>query len=203
MADNSKILQNDTLLYRKNKFAANLTLLGLVFSVLYFCLLYGITVPLLSDGSTRTWFVTILIGGSVILTLVTLLVTFLASEGIKAYKKPYVIVLIVLAVIQIARIFIYPIYTLEHSEIARTYFWVRVNNGTTGNIILGVMMIVWLCLSAACLIAAAVVGYINCVKREKHIAAVEKGEINVDKIFKETQAEIVSGDNTAEIKEVK
>ena len=65
------------------------------------------------------------------------------------------------------------------------------------------MMIVWLCLSAACLIAAAVVGYMNCVRREAHVAAVEKGEVDVDKIFKETQAEIVAGGNTAEAEEVK
>ncbi len=198
MTDNSKILQNDTLLYRKNKLAANLALLGLLFNVLYFCILYGITEPLLSDGTTTTWYVTILIGGSVILTLVSLLTTFLASEGIKAYKKAYVIVLIVLAVIQIVRIFIYPVYTLEHQEISRTYFWIRTGNST----ILGVMMIVWLCLSAACLVLSAVIGYINCVKREKHVRSVEKGEINVDKIFKETEAEIVAGGNTAEIKEV-
>lgn len=199
MADNNKILQDDTLLYRKNKLAANLALLGLLFNVLYFCILYGITRPLLADNTTSTWFVTILIGGSVILTLVSLLATFLASEGIKSYKKSYVIVLIVLAAIQIARIFIYPVYTLQHQEISRTYFWIRTGNST----ILGVMMIVWLCLSAACLIAAAVVGYMNCVRREAHVAAVEKGEVDVDKIFKETQAEIVAGGNTAEAEEVK
>ena len=198
MADNNKILQDDTLLYRKNKLPANLALLGLLFNVLYFCILYSLVDPLQPDGN-NTWYVTILIGGSVILTLVSLLATFLASEGIKSYKKSYVIVLIVLAAIQIARIFIYPVYTLQHQEISRTYFWIRTGNST----LLGVMMIVWLCLSAACLIAAAVVGYMNCVRRETHVAAVEKGEVDVDKIFKETQAEIVAGGNTAEAEEVK
>lgn len=85
--DNTKILQDDLLRYKKNSLPANLTLLGLVFDMLYFCILYAFTQPNLTEGSQPTWFVSILIGFSVILTLVTMLVMFLASEGIKGYKR--------------------------------------------------------------------------------------------------------------------
>lgn len=198
MTDKNKVLQDDLLLYNKNKLPATLALLGLVFNVLYFCVFYGIYTPRFADGTT-TWFAQIIIGGSVILTLVMLLTTFLASEGIKAYKKKYAIVLIVLAVIQFARIFIFPIYVLQHQELTRTYFWIRTGNST----ILGVMMIVWLCLSIACLVASAIIGYAQCARREKHIREVESGAVDITSIIKETEAEIVAGGNTAKSEEVK
>ena len=197
MADNTNVLQNDLLLYNKNKLPATLALLGLIFNVLFFCIAYSITTPALNDGSVP-WFRQIIVGGSVLLTLVTLLVTFLASEGIKAYNKKYVIVLLVLAVIQFARIFVFPLYTLQHTELYRAYFWIRTGTST----LMGIMMIVWLCLSVACLVASAIIGYINCVKREKHLALVESGSINISAIIKQ-EDEQTAGNVAAAKKEVK
>ena len=188
MENTNQILQDDLLQYRKNSLPANLTLLGLIFNVLFFCIAYCITAPTTASGDPSL-FVTILMGGSVILTLVMLLTTFLASEGIKAYKKKFVVVLIVLAVIQFARIFVFPIYVLQHQEFVRTYFWIRTGNST----ILGVMMIFWQCLSVACYVAAAVIGYRNCKKREDHVKAVENGEINMEQIFAEDKKQIEAG----------
>ena len=124
MTDSTKILQNDLLRYKKNSLAGNLALLALAFNALYFCLLYSFKVSTFSDGSA-SWFSTILMGFSVILTLVMLLTNFLASEGIKGYKKQFCIVLIVLGAIQIARIFVYPLYVFQHEEFTVTYFWIR------------------------------------------------------------------------------
>lgn len=197
MTDNLRILQDDTLRYRKNKLPANLTLLGLLFNILFFCIAYSITVPSLKNNEA-TWFVTILMGASVILTLVMLLTAFLASEGIKAYKKSYVIVILVLAVIQFARIFVFPLYVFQHEELTRTYFWIR----STTNILLGIMMIVWLCASMACFIAAAVLGYLNCKKLEKHLHLVESGAINIEQLIKNAEDEIVAGSDAADVKEV-
>ena len=202
--DNLKVLKRDTLRYKKNSLPANLALLGLLFNCLYFCILYGFKTSTMSiDGETQTtWFATILIGASVILTLVMLLVNFLASEGIKGYKKHFCIVLLVLAVIQIARIFIYPLYVMQHSEFTVTYFWIR----NASNVFLGIMLVVWLSLSAACLIASAVIGYINCTKLESHLAAIESGEVNVDEFFQEAKQEMLAGtpDNAgAKAEEVK
>lgn len=199
--DNLKVLKRDTLRYKKNSLPANLALLGLLFNCLYFCILYGFKTSTMSiDGETQTtWFATILIGASVILTLVMLLVNFLASEGIKGYKKHFCIVLLVLAAVQIARIFIYPSYVLKYSEqFNLTYFWIP-GNGTLP----GIMMIVWLCASAACLIASAIIGYINCRELESHLAEVESGKVNMDEFFARDRDEIVastSADNS--VKEV-
>lgn len=183
---NKQLLQTDTLRYKKNKLPANLALIGLLFNLLYFCILYGFKSPSDSSGNS-SWFTTILIGGSVILTLVMLLANFLASEGIKNYKKHFCIVLIVLAIIQVARIFIYPLYVLQHSEFTLTYFWIR----TTTSTFPGIMMIIWLCASAASLIASAVTGYINCVRLEKHIEAINTGKLDVDQLFKSDKEELI------------
>ena len=188
--DNNMLLQRDTLRYKKNSLPANLALLALLFNCLYFCLLYAFKNAVLSDGSA-TWFSSILIGASVILTLVMLLTNFLASEGIKGYKKHFCIVLLVLALIQIARIFIYPLYVLQHGEFTVTYFWIR----NSSNIFLGIVLIIWLCASAACLIASAVIGFINCTKLENHLAAIEKGEVDIDKFFQEAKQEMLAGEN--------
>lgn len=199
--DNNMLLQRDTLRYKKNSLAANLALLALLFNCLYFCLLYAFKNAVLADGSS-TWFSNILVGASVILTLVMLLTNFLASEGIKGYKKHFCIVLLVLAVIQIARIFIYPLYVMQHSEFTVTYFWIR----NASNVFLGIVLVVWLSLSAACLIASAVIGYINCTKLESHLAAIESGEINVDEFFQEAKQEMLAAtpDNAgAKAEEVK
>lgn len=195
---NNQVLQNDILRYKKNSLPAKLALFGLVFNVLYFCLLYGFKNPTDAQANA-SWFVTILIAGSVLLTLVMLLVNFLASEGIKSYKKGYCIILLVLAIIQIARIFIYPIYVLQHTEFSLTYFWIRTGSSTFP----GIMMIVWLCASAVCLIASSIVGFINCTKRERHIASIESGEVNIDALFEEERKHMEAGINADSTKTAK
>ena len=102
---NQEIIHSDILRYKTNKLPATFALLGIVFSCLYFCLLYGFRSNFFSNWQ---------IGISVILTLFSLLITFLASEGIKGYNKKFVIVLIVLAAIQIIRIFGIPLSALRY-----------------------------------------------------------------------------------------
>ncbi len=184
-----QLLEIDTLRYRKNKLPANLALLGLVFNCLYFCLLYG-QKTVYQSNSEKTWFVSILIGCSVIATLIVLLVAFLASEGIKGYNKKFCYVLIVLAVWQIARIFIYPLYGLRENILNVAYFWIRPEN----SVFEFIMMLIWLCASAACFIAAAVIGYINCKKLEDHIKRINSGEVNIDELFAEDKNQMVAGD---------
>lgn len=182
--DNKKILQSDILRYKSNKLPATLALLGLVFNVLYFCLLYGFKTVYVSDGVT-TKFVRIEIGFSVILTLVTLLVAFLASEGIKGYKKKFGIVLLILAAFQIIRIFGYPLYGLQNDLLTIPYFWIRPEN----SVFEFIMMLIWLLASAGCFIASAVLGYMRSVQLEKHLAAVESGEVDMDAVFKAVDEE--------------
>lgn len=167
-------IENDTLLYRKNKLPANLALLGLVFNCMYFCLLYGV-----KDRTGETIWSQIDIGISVILTLVLLLVTFLSSEGIKGYNKKFCIPLLVIAVFQIARIFYFPLYGLKNNILTIPYFWIIPTTSTFEFI----MMVIWLCLSSACLTASAVIGYIQTVRLEKHIKAIESGELDMKAVL--------------------
>lgn len=184
---NQEIIHSDILRYKTNKLPATFALLGIVFSCLYFCLLYGFRSNFFSNWQ---------IGISVILTLFSLLITFLASEGIKGYNKKFVIVLIVLAAIQIIRIFGIPLSALrydiangntmadETSTLYTRYFGVDLAPWTCF-----VFLTLWLCASAACLIASAVIGYINCVRLESFNKKIESGEISVEKTIKEMNEE--------------
>ena len=185
---NNKLVRADLDRYKKNKLGANLALLGLVFECLYFMLIYGVKTSLESDGVTYTKFCSIDIGISVILTLVTLLVSFLSSEGVKAYNKKFSIVLLVLAALQIGKIFWLPLYGLREKVLVVNYFGLEPTTpGISG--ILFAFLTVYLVASAACFIASAVVSYLRCVQLEKHVKAVESGEVDMDKVLAELNAE--------------
>lgn len=184
LTENEKIIDHDILRYKKNKLAANLVLLALVFYCLYFMLLFGIKTSTVSaeDGSTTaTKFASLQMGFTVILTLATLLVSFLASEGIKGYNKKYSIVLIVLAVLQVVRIFGYPLYGLQNNLLTVNYFGL---NPTTSTVEF-ILLLVYLLASAACYIAAAVIGYVRAVNLEKFEKKISEGEVDVEKALDE------------------
>lgn len=187
LTPNQQIIANDILKYKTNKFPATLALLGIVFNALYFCMLYSFTTDFFSVWK---------IGISVVLTLLTLLVTFLASEGIKGYNKKYSIVLIVLAAVQIIRMFGLPLEALRADMAA------GVQNELTGGALNGgyffkgivpsvayTIMVVWLALSAACLVLSAVIGYINCTRLEAYNKKVESGEVDIDATLLEMDQE--------------
>lgn len=181
---NQEILHSDIMRYKTNKLPASLALLGIVFSCLYFCLLYGYKSSFFSMWK---------IGISVMLTLVLLLVAFLCSEGIKSYKKNYSIVLIVLAAVQILRMFGMPFEALKYDNgLAATdpraldvrYFGVDLSSVASYTI-----LIIWLAASAACFVAAAVIGYINCIRLENFQKKIDSGELVVEDVLAQMDAE--------------
>lgn len=181
---NQEIIHSDIMRYKTNKLPASLALLGIVFSCLYFCLLYGFKSPFFSMWK---------IGISVILTLILLLVTFLASEGIKAYKKQFSIVLLVLAVLQVIRMFGLPLEALKYDNglvagdvnaLDIRYFGADLSSSACY-----VILVIWLAASAACLAAAAVIGYINCVRLESFQKKIDEGEVVVENVLAEMDAE--------------
>ena len=162
------IIEHDIMRYKKNKWAQMLALLGLVFNCLYFMLVYA---------ENDKYFYKITIGVSVILTLVTLLATFLSSENVKNYKKAYSYVLIVIAAYQIFRIFGYPLYGLRHRILTAGYFGFFPKPEQSA--IIFVILAVYLVASAACLIGAAVIGLIQASSLEAYMKKVERGEVDV------------------------
>lgn len=184
---NQEIIHNDLKRYKNNKLAASLALLAIIFNCLYFCLLYSFR-----DKYFGTW----RLGVSVVLTLLVLLITFLSSEGIKNYNKKFAILLTALAVIQIIRMFGLPFEALKFdvsnevaSEISggalnMRYFGIDLT--PTASYIL---LVIWLGASAGCLIASAVIGYINSVKLETFNKKIESGEIVIEDTLAEMDKE--------------
>lgn len=183
---NQQIIADDILRYKKNKLAGGLALLGLVFNCLYFMILYA-----LPNHKDKPIF-TVMIGASVLFTLIVLLAIFYASEGVKGYNKKFAIVLLVCAVFQIARIFYYPLNglidnTLMTSDANHTFGYFGIYFKSSGPVF--ALMVIYLAASAACLIGAAVWGWIVAVRLEKFQKALDNGEISIEQTLKEMDAE--------------
>ncbi len=181
---NQQIIDKDIMRYKKNNLASNLTLLSLVFECLYFLVMYGQVcgnrTALFSDGETAVY--NIQTGVSVVLNLFILLAVFYASVQLKSYNKNYSFVVWAIAIIQIVRIFFYPLQTYNDTLYSN------------GNQIFGtstlIFLIVYLILSAICLIAAGIIGYIRTVRLEKFNAAVAKNEVDLEAAYKEETEEV-------------
>ena len=149
-----KLIQRDRMRFVKNSMCANLCYLGLLFDVFYFVLLYR--------SDVGTYFYTIQIGASIVYNLLFLLIVFLSSEEVKNYNKTYSYVLLAAGVMQIVRIFVIPMNA--HSA---TIF-------VNGEDVLAmpdakfIRCVIYLIISAACLIVSAVVNMIRCNTLEAH-----------------------------------
>lgn len=149
-----KLIQRDRMRFVKNTMCANLCYLGLLFDVFYFVLLYR--------SDVGTYYYTIQIGASIVYNLLFLLIVFLSSEGVKNYGKNYSYVLLAAGAMQIVRIFAIPMaahaarIVIDGSEIAvmQDPQFIR--------------EVIYLLVSAACLIASAVVNIIRCNTLEAH-----------------------------------
>lgn len=192
---NQEILHNDLKRYKNNKLASSLALLAIVFNCLYFCLLYSFR-----DKYFGTW----RLGVSVILTLIVLLMTFLSSEGIKNYNKMFAIPLLVLAAVQIIRMFGLPFEALRYdvsngvaSQINGGALNMRYFGADLSPVASYVIMVIWLGASAGCLIASAVIGYINSVKLENFNKKIESGEIVIESTLAEMDKEDAAANDSA------
>lgn len=151
--DEMKRIRLDRMRYTKNSLASNLSLLAIVFNVLYFVSIY--------ESDVGSWYYNLLIGISIVYNLLFMLMAFLASEGVKNYKPGYAWLLLGLGVGQIARIFILPLkaYTATVTISKVTYQVMQAPQFAA--------VVIWLCLSAACCIGAGIVG----VMRSRMLAA--------------------------------
>lgn len=149
--------QTDRMRYTKNTASSRMALLAIVFDVLFFVSIY--------KSDVGTYYYTILIGASIIYNLVFMLAAFLCSEGVKNYKKGYSWVLILLAVLQIARIFILPVkmHTAVNGAPIETSIQILSMhfNVTMDNLVMGDWQFIRVCFyliaSAFCLFRAAMI----------------------------------------------
>ncbi len=154
---NEEYTRLDRMRYTKNTTSSRLAILAIVFDVLFFISLY--------KSDVGNYYYTILIGASIIYNLVFLLVTFLASEGVKGYQRNYTWLLLALACGQIIRIFIYPV----QGHAARVGGAPVIGSGQF------IFMIICLAASAVCLGGAALINWRKCKALSNHIASLEAG----------------------------
>ena len=156
-------IRKDRLRFTKNTLASTLAIVAIVFDVLYFLNIYKSDV----NHVVGDFYYQIRIGASIILNLLFMLAAFLASEGIKNYKKSYGYLLAVLGIIQIVRIFILPMQA-HNTEV--TVAGVTTKVMETGQF---VTVIIYLVLSAAACFGAAYVGIKKSNELEAHMASLE------------------------------
>lgn len=108
MTPDVQTIKKDRMRYTKDSFSSTLVILAIVFDCLYFVSIY--------QSDVGTYYYTWVIGVSVVYNLIFLLAAFLASESVKNRKNGYSGILVVLGIIQIARVFYLP--AKAHAAIA-------------------------------------------------------------------------------------
>lgn len=148
LSQEDKQINLDRMRYIKNKLPANFSLLAIVFDVLFFVVIYKINNP---------FYYRILIGASIVYNLIFMLAAFLSSEEIKNYKKVFGYVMIVLGIIQIARIFIIPMKALKAEAMTSTQF---------------LLCLIFVLASAALLISGGIVGIIRSMVLQNYVESI-------------------------------
>ncbi len=153
-----RAITRDRMRYIKNSQSSRLCYLGILFDVLYFVNIY--------KSDVGTYYYNVMIGISIVYNLLFLLFAFLASESVKNYAKNYSYVLLGLGIMQFVRIFILPM---------------RAHNATTeiNGVVTGVMgngqfttVVIYLALSGAALIAAALINMKKCNELSEHLKSI-------------------------------
>ena len=143
-----RLTRRDRMRFTKNLLSSRLALLAIVFNVFFFVSIYKV-----NDRAYYTW----LMGISIVYNLVFMLASFLSSEGVKNYKPKFSILLIILAVLQVVRIFFYPMIMHTADDAG-----VRIMPDSQF-----IFVIICLVLSALCLLASAVIN----LRRSRALAA--------------------------------
>ena len=150
-----RTVQRDRMRFIKNSLSSNLAILGILFNVFYFVSIY--------QSDVGNYYYNIQIGASIVYNLVFMLAVFLASEGVKNYKKNYSYLLGAIGVMQIVRIFVIPMQA--HSTATRI--------GGVETMVMGngqfYAVVAFLAISAVCLIASAAVNFIKCRELSEHL----------------------------------
>ena len=154
---NDQEIRLDRMRYVKNTASSRLCYLAILLNVLYFISIY--------KSDVGSWYYQILVGGSIVYNLLFMLITFLASEGVKNYRKNFSAVLFALAALQAARIFILPLQA--HRAVIKLGGAERIVMETPQFI----RCVVWLAGSAVCLAAAGVINRRKAAALERHRAA--------------------------------
>ena len=174
------VIKDDIQRYKKNKLAANLALLGLVFCCAYFIVLYA-------QKENNNYYYMWPIALDVIYNLVFLLFVFLFSEQVKNYNRKLFWLQMVLGVMQFVRIFWLPL-----AGVSETVYPTLAKVVYDGKVLSSgafISMVVFLAGSGACVIASGVIGLLRALSYEKFNKKLEKGEVSVEETLKQLDKE--------------
>lgn len=169
-----RLIRRDRMRFTKNTASSRLALLAILLNVLFFVSIYKV-----NNSAYYKW----LIGVSILYNLVFMLAAFLASEGAKNYNNKYSFLMIGLGIGQIVRIFVYPaiMHVMHYSDTVITYKPKRRGGGMQEVIekIDKIVMppdqftrvVIYLSLSALCLLAAAAINWYKCRELQAYTAA--------------------------------
>ncbi len=133
--------------YRNEKLAYYLCLFGLVFDVCYLIGLYSASGVTAKDSFGKV------IGIDILFNIMFMLIAFLTAEKIKTYTLNWCFVALGLGVLQLPRILL-PIKLFQAAQLGTASF---------------VLLVIFLLLSAASLIASCVLSFINSHKLDNYL----------------------------------
>ncbi len=149
----------DRMRYVKDSGPSNLAILAVVFDILYFVLIYKIN---------NEFFYNFSIGVSVVANLLFMLFGFWCSIEVKNYHGKFGYLMIALGIVQIIRIFVYPMSARGAVTI------VDGNNVQVMNNVQFILSVVYLVASAACMVCGGLLSMKNSKTLQNHLASLEK-----------------------------
>jgi len=159
-AINDREIRTDRMRYVKNTASSRLCYLAILLNVLYFISIY--------KSDVGSWYYQILVGGSIVYNLLFMLMTFLASEGVKNYRKSFSLLLYGLGILQVLRIFILP--AQAHQALLKI--------GGEETVVMQdaqfIRCVAYLAGSAVCLAAAGLINHMKSGTLAKHAGTIGK-----------------------------
>ncbi len=149
----------DRMRYVKDSTPSNLAILAIVFNVFYLALIYTIN---------NQYFYNFLIGVSVITNLLFMLLGFWCSIEVKNYHGKFGYLMIVLGIVEILRIFVYPMKAHGATTVIGEETIIVMNDGqfTKALIFLGV--------AACCMIVGGLLSIRDSRILQNHLNSIEK-----------------------------
>jgi len=149
-----RAIQRDRLRYIKNTASSSLCYIAILFDVFFFVSI--------CKSDVGTYYYNYLIGIVIVYNLIFLLAIFLASEGVKNYIRNYSFLLIAAGIGQIIRIFIIPVRAHSEMTVVNGVETLVMHNGQFTRVV------IYLVISAVCLIAAAAINLYKCRELSEH-----------------------------------
>ncbi len=155
-----EFIKKDRMRYVKNKLSGNLAVLSIILNALFFISIY--------KSNVGQYYYKPLIGGSIVYNLLFMMIVFLVSEGSKNYQINYSYIAIPVALLQFARIFIYPMMAHRATTLTTGVEEQVMKDGQF------IRLVIYLVGSGVCLLLSAFIGIVKCNNLKKHIESVEK-----------------------------